>query len=75
MVKHLTKHGNSLALVIDRGVLDLLNIDARTPLRVATDGHCLIVTPVQTPQRQKQFRKALETVNRRYGRALKQLAE
>ena len=31
MVKRLTKHGNSLALVIDRGVLDLLEIDAETP--------------------------------------------
>ena len=27
MIKKLTKHGNSLALVIDRGVLDLLDID------------------------------------------------
>ena len=31
MVKHLTKHGNSLALVIDRGVLDILDISAETP--------------------------------------------
>jgi antitoxin component of MazEF toxin-antitoxin module len=75
MVKHLTRHGNSLALVIDRGVLDLLNIAAETPLNVTTDGECLIVTPVRTAKRQKQFRKALEGVNRRYARALKQLAE
>jgi antitoxin MazE len=75
MVKHLTRHGNSLALVIDRGVLDLLSIDAETPLNVTTDGHCLIVSPVPAPQRQRQFRKALQTVNRRYGRALKQLAQ
>lgn len=27
MVKRLTKHGNSLAVVIDREVLDLLDID------------------------------------------------
>jgi len=31
MVKKLTKHGNSLALVIDRPVLDILKIDAETP--------------------------------------------
>ena len=74
MLKHLTKHGNSMALVIDRGVLDLLNIDAETPLAVTTDGQCLILTPVRTPKRQRQFRKALEAVNRRHGRALKQLA-
>ncbi len=75
MVKHLTKHGNSLALVIDRGVLDLLEIDADTPLSVTTDGTCLIVTPVRSHQRQQRLRRALEDVNRRYGRALKRLAE
>lgn len=31
MVKNLTKHGNSLALIIDYGVLDLLDIDAAPP--------------------------------------------
>lgn len=75
MVKRLTKHGNSLALVIDRGVLDLLEIDADTPLTLTTDGTSLIVTPVRSPERQKRFRKALEDVNRRYGRALKRLAD
>lgn len=71
----MTRHGNSLALVIDRGVLDLLEIDANTPLSVTTDGKCLIVTPVRDPERQKRFRAALEKVNRRYGPALKRLAD
>ena len=75
MVKRLTKHGNSLALVIERGVLDLLDIDAETPLSVKTDGKCLIVTPMRDPERQKRFRAALEKVNRRYGPALKRLAD
>lgn len=74
MVKRLTKHGNSLALVIDKGVLDLLEIDADTPLNIRTDGKCLIITPVQDKARQKKFRAALEKVNRRYSRAFKQLA-
>ncbi|TKB69186.1 MAG: AbrB/MazE/SpoVT family DNA-binding domain-containing protein [Nitrospira sp.] len=75
MIKKLTKHGNSLALVIDRGVLDLLEIDAETPLNIKTDGKCLIVTPVQDATRQKRFRTVLSETNRRYGKALKKLAE
>jgi len=75
MIKKLTKHGNSLALVLDRGVLDLLEIDADTPLNIKTDGKCLIVTPVQTPARRKKLQAALEKVNRQYGPALKKLAE
>jgi antitoxin component of MazEF toxin-antitoxin module len=74
MVKRLTKHGNSMALVIDRGVLDLLEIDADTPLSITTDGKCLVVSPVRDPARQKKFRAALASVNKRYGKALKQLA-
>ena len=58
MIKKLTKHGNSLALVIDRGVLDLLDIDEETPLNIKTDGKCLIVTPAQSTGRQKKFRAA-----------------
>jgi antitoxin component of MazEF toxin-antitoxin module len=45
--KKLTKHGHSLALVIDRGILQLLNIDADTPLRLETDGKALVVTPMR----------------------------
>jgi antitoxin MazE len=75
MLKTLTRHGNSLALVIDRPVLDLLKIDAETPLDISTDGQVLVITPVRDEQRRRKFRKALEAANRRYGRALKRLAE
>lgn len=75
MVKRLAKHGNSLALVIDRPVLELLNIDAETPLEITTDGRALIVAPVDDPERAARFRKALDETNRRYGEALKRLAE
>jgi antitoxin component of MazEF toxin-antitoxin module len=63
MTKKLTKHGNSLALVIDRGVLDLLNIDDDTPLDLSTDGDVLIVTPVRNAARRKAFQSALEKTN------------
>jgi antitoxin MazE len=75
MVKRLTKHGNSLALVIDRGVLDLLEIDADTLLSVKTDGKRLIISPARDAGREKKFRQALGEGNRKYGRMLKRLAD
>jgi antitoxin MazE len=75
MVKKLTKHGNSLALVIDRPILDLLNIDPDTPLEVTTDGKQLIVAPVKSSARRKKFDAAQELAHKRYGRALRKLAE
>jgi len=64
MVKKLTKHGNSLALVIDRPILDLLNIDPETPLDVSTDGKRLIMTPAKPSERRAKFEKASVTAAR-----------
>lgn len=75
MIKRLTRHGNSLALVIDKGVLEILEIDADTPLSITTDGRCLVVSPVRPEADRKKFRAALARVNKRYGKALKRLAE
>ena len=47
MTKHLSKHGNSLALVIDRGILEMLDIDEKTTLSVSTDGKTLFVSKRQ----------------------------
>jgi antitoxin MazE len=74
MVKRLTPHGNSAALIIDKPVLDLLQITMDTPLEIATDGRNLIVSPVQTARRERRFRLALEAVNRRHSKTLKALA-
>src|SRR2546427_12472068 len=63
MVKRLTKHGNSLALVIDRGVLALLDSDAYTPLTITTDGNCLHAAPNPAQARQTQCAVPLESVN------------
>ena len=38
MVKRLTLYGNSAALIIDKPVLDLLQITMKIPLEIATDG-------------------------------------
>jgi antitoxin component of MazEF toxin-antitoxin module len=75
MVKRLTKHGNSLALIIDRGVLELLEIDAKTPLSITTDGKCLVVSPIRDRKRRRLFEDALDEVNRKFGKVLKRLAE
>jgi antitoxin component of MazEF toxin-antitoxin module len=75
MIKTLTKHGNSWALVIDKPVLELLNIDPATPLKLSTDGQTLIITPAPDTGAKKKFREALSKTNQRYGKALKRLSQ
>ena len=50
MVKKLTKHGNSYALVIDKPILELLRVTPETPFEIITDGQCLVLAPVRDPK-------------------------
>lgn len=62
-------------LVIDGALLDLLKFTPDTPLEVTTDGRALIIAPIADPKRTRRFRRALSKTNRRYGAALRRLAE
>lgn len=75
MIKKLTKHGNSLALVIDRPILDLLHIDSDTPLDISTDGERLVIAPVKPSARRRKFEQAQKAARRRFGKAFQKLAE
>lgn len=50
MFKHLIRHGNSNALVIDKSLCALLGITPETMLRLWTDGRRLIVEPERQPK-------------------------
>jgi len=75
MTKTLIKHGNSLALVIDKPILEVLQISADTPLELTSNGDVLMVSPVRDKPRQKKLRASLDKINRKFGDDLKRLAE
>jgi antitoxin component of MazEF toxin-antitoxin module len=75
MTKKLSKHGNSLALVIDRAILELLDIDEQTTLQISTDGRALVIVPARDEQRCQRFEQALLDCNERFGSALERLAK
>ena len=45
MIKTLKKHGNSVALVIEKPMMEALGITEETPLQVTVSGNALVVTP------------------------------
>lgn len=71
MVKTLTKHGNSYALVIEKPIMDLLHIQPDTQLEISTDGKTLLIRPVNT----QKFRKVMDETFEQYHEAFKNLAE
>ncbi|MCC6740625.1 MAG: AbrB/MazE/SpoVT family DNA-binding domain-containing protein [Planctomycetia bacterium] len=51
MTKKLTAIGNSLGIVIEKPILDLLHIDRETEIEMSTDGQRLILSPVRSARR------------------------
>jgi antitoxin component of MazEF toxin-antitoxin module len=75
MIKKLVRSGNSLALVIDKPLLEALEIDAETELEVSTDGEILVIAPVRDRKRQKKVAEIVAEAHERYGGVFKRLAE
>ncbi len=75
MVKKLTRTGNSLALVLDKPLLDATRIDAETPLEVSTDGDVIVISPVRDKKRQTKIKAIMQRAHARYGGVFKRLAE
>jgi antitoxin component of MazEF toxin-antitoxin module len=73
VIKRLTRHGNSLALVIDRAILELLKVDPDTPLELTTDGDVLVLRPLRDQSRRARFEAALAGVADGLGPALRTL--
>lgn len=75
MHKKLTRTGNSLALVLDKALLERTGIDAETPLEVSTDGEVIVVSPVRSTKRTAKLKRVMEKAHARYAGAFKRLAE
>jgi len=58
MLKKLVRYGNSNALVLDKAILELLNIAEGSVVKISTDGHSIVLTPQQKPV----LSKVIETV-------------
>lgn len=74
MIKKIVTHGNSSAILIDKPILELLNIDKNTRLSVETDGENLIISPIRTGSRKKRVGEILKKINKKHARTLRELA-
>lgn len=77
--KNMTRLGNSAAIVIDKNIMDLLNMDANTPVEISlgADGASLVLRPLrdeEVPERRRRFEEAKKESIKRQGGAYKKLA-
>lgn len=74
MKKHLTKIGNSVGLIIDKPILEMLGITGDTELEIRTDGTRLIIEPVRT-RREERLRAAANKVMANHDETFRKLSE
>ena len=75
MVTRLKRDGDTLVLVIDRPLLEKMQIDSNTPLDVSIEGERLIVAPVRDEERRRDFDRIVKEMNERYSDTFRRLAE
>ncbi len=75
MKKKLTRTGNSVALVLDKPILEQLGVDENSEVEVSTNGDVLVMTPVRDEARRHNLDKILEELDAEYGGVFRRLAE
>lgn len=75
MRKNLTVIGNSLGLIIEKPILDLLGFSRDTELELTTDGKRLVIEPAHTSERSDRIRSLTREVMRTHEKTFRKLAE
>lgn len=75
MIKTLQKHGNSMALVIEKPMMEALGIKEDTPLQITLSGNALVITPANVGVGSEDMKRILKDLRKRYGPMLKRLAD
>lgn len=75
MKKNLTVIGNSLGIIIEKPILDLLGIAKDTQLEMITDGKRLIIEPIKEEKRADKIKEATRRVMKNHDKTLRELAK
>lgn len=73
--KKLIAAGNSLALVIDKPVLEATGIGRDTLLEISTDGDVIVISPVRDTARAGRVNAIVDGLFSRHAGLLKRLAQ
>jgi antitoxin component of MazEF toxin-antitoxin module len=75
MRKKLTRTGNSVALVLDKPLLEELGLDDNAEVELSTNGDVLVVTPIRDAVRERRFRKSADKITTKYAGLFQRLSK
>lgn len=75
MVKNLTRTGNSIALVLDKQLLEAAHVDPDEPVEVSTNGRVIVIAPVRSKRDTDKFKQGQELMHAKFAGAFRRLAK
>jgi antitoxin MazE len=75
MIKNLTRTGNSVALVLDKQLLEAANVDPDQPVEVSTNGRVIVIAPARSKRETERFEKAEARMHAKFAGAFARLAK
>lgn len=74
-VKKLVKHGNSVALIIDKALLQAANLNEHSLFQIVSDPNSGITIQSVKPTDEDVFNKSLKKVMKKYDKTLTNLSK
>ena len=75
MIKKLTRTGNSVALVLDKQLLDAANLDPDDEVEVSTNGRVVVIAPVRSKRDTERLARGQERMHAKFAGAFRRLAK
>ncbi len=75
MIKKLTRTGNSVALVLDKQLLEAANVDPDEPVEVSTNGRVIVIAPAKSRRDAEKFERGQALMHEKFAGAFKRLAK
>jgi antitoxin MazE len=78
LTKTLTRHGNSWALILDKPILDLLDVTDQTQLALNVVDGTLLIVPLRDEEEdpiRRRIREASARVHKRYHKVFERLSK
>ena len=74
MIRTLQRHGNSVALVFDKTMLETLGMTPDSPVQITLSGGSMVITPVSAGVSEEELAETIRRLRPRYKRMLENLA-
>jgi antitoxin MazE len=75
MVKKLSVIGNSLGVIFDKPILELLGISKDSKLKISTDGTKIIIEPMSEEEHKKSVLDSHKKVMKHHDKTFRKLAK